>query len=125
MHVVAIRDVGMQTKISPHFRFLGYAVAVFPVGQDRVVLKVPNDSILSDGENRHRITKEAEVWTDLGLHPHVAYCYYVHVLSNVPLVVIEYLDGGNLRDWIADGKCADIKAGLDLAIQFCHALEHA
>jgi len=43
----------------------------------------------------------------------------------IPLLVIEYLDGGNLRDWIATGRCADLRVGLDLAIQCCHGLEHA
>jgi len=90
-----------------------------------VALKVPKPEILADRENFHRITSEAEFWTDLGLHPHIAYFYYVHPLGDVPLLVIEYLDGGNLRDWIAEGKCAELSTGLDLAIQFCHALEHA
>jgi len=90
-----------------------------------VVLKVPNAEILADPENRHRIAREAEVWTDLGLHPHIAYCHYVHLLNSIPIMVIEYLDGGNLRDWITEGKCADLKVGLDLVTQFCHALEHA
>jgi WD40 repeat protein/tRNA A-37 threonylcarbamoyl transferase component Bud32 len=90
-----------------------------------VVLKVPNNEILADPENRHRITREAEVWTDLGLHPHIAYCYHVRFLGEIPVLVIEYLDGGNLRDWITEGRCADLKVGLDIAIQFCHALERA
>jgi len=90
-----------------------------------VAIKVPNQEILSSSEQRHRIVQEAEYWTNLGLHPHIAYCYYVHVVNDVPLIVVEFLDGGNLRDWIADGKCADLKVGLNLAIQFAHALEHA
>jgi serine/threonine protein kinase len=35
------------------------------------------------------------------------------------------LGWGNLQEWIAKGRCADLKVGLDLAIQFCHGLEHA
>jgi WD40 repeat protein len=90
-----------------------------------VVLKVPKQEILADPQHRHRISVEAEAWTDLGLHPHIAYCYYVQPMEEIPVLVIEYLDGGNLRDWITEGKCADLKTGLDLAIQFCHGLEHA
>jgi serine/threonine protein kinase len=90
-----------------------------------LVVKVPKEEILADPEHRHRITVEAEAWTDLGMHPHIAYCYYVHPLEGVPLLVIEYLDGGNLKDWISEGRCADLKVGLALAIQFCHGLEHA
>lgn len=90
-----------------------------------IALKIPNDEVVSDPENRHRIVREAEAWTDLGLHPNIAYCYYAQPLGELLLLVIEYVDGGNLRDWIADGRCADLKTGLDLAIQFCHGLEHA
>jgi WD40 repeat protein len=90
-----------------------------------VVLKVPKQEILADPRLRHRITVEAEAWTELGLHPHIAYCYYVQPVEEIPVLVVEYLDGGNLRDWITEGKCADLKTGLDLAIQFCHGMEHA
>ncbi|MCI0490702.1 MAG: protein kinase [Blastocatellia bacterium] len=90
-----------------------------------LVIKVPHEEILADPENAHRIKVEAEAWTELGLHPHIAYCYYVHTIDGVPVIVVEYLDGGNLRDWISEGRCADMKVGLDLAIQLCHGLEHA
>lgn len=90
-----------------------------------IAVKVPNAEIVADAANRHRIVGEAEAWTKLGLHPNVAYCYYAQQVDELLLLVIEYVDGGNLRQWIADGRCADLKTGLDLAIQFCHGLEHA
>jgi serine/threonine protein kinase len=88
-----------------------------------LVVKVPKEDVLTDSEHARRI--EVEAWTELRLHPSIAYCYYVHPLDGVPLVVVEYLDGGNLQEWIAKGRCTDLKVGLDLAIQFCHGLEHA
>ena len=90
-----------------------------------VALKVPTDQILADPVNRHRIAREAEAWADLGLHPHIAYCHYAQILDELLLLVIEYVDGGNLRDWIAAGRCAELKTGLNLAIQFCHGMERA
>jgi len=90
-----------------------------------IAVKVPKDEIVSDPENRRFISREAEAWTKLGLHPHIAYCYYAQQVDELLLLVVEYVDGGNLRSWIADGRCADLKTGLDLAIQFCHGLEHA
>lgn len=90
-----------------------------------VVLKVPKEEILADPQLRHRVILEAEAWTNLGLHPHIAYCYYAHPVQGVPVLVIEYVDGGNLREWLLPRRCADLKIGLDLAIQFCHGLEHA
>ena len=55
----------------------------------------------------------------------IAYCYYVRNIEDVPHIVVEYVDGGNLREWIADGKCVDYKINLDLALQFCHGMEWA
>jgi WD40 repeat protein len=90
-----------------------------------IAVKVPNSEIVSDAETRRFIVGEAEAWTKLGLHPHIAYCYYVQQVNELLLLVVEYVDGGNLRAWIADGRCADLRTGLDLAIQFCHGLGHA
>lgn len=90
-----------------------------------VAVKVPSPEILADPAHAHRIRREAEAWTELGLHPHVAYCYYVHLVDGVPFLVVEYIAGGSLRDWIAGMKCAELRTALDLAIQFCHGLEHA
>jgi WD40 repeat protein/serine/threonine protein kinase len=90
-----------------------------------IAVKVPNAEIVSDAETRRFIVGEAEAWTKLGLHPHIAYCYYAQQVNELLILVIEYVDGGNLRTWIADGRCADLKTGLDLAIQFCHGLGHA
>lgn len=97
-----------------------------PSWNTEVALKVPKAELIADSENRHRITMEAEAWTDLGLHPHIAYCYYVQTLNGALVMVVEYLDGGDLAQWIAQhGQAASLRTKLDLAIQFCHGLEHA
>lgn len=97
-----------------------------PSWNTEVALKVPKAELIADAENRHRITVEAEAWTQLGLHPHIAYCYYVQSLNGVLLMVVEYVDGGDLAQWIAQhGQATPLRAKLDLAIQFCHGLEHA
>jgi serine/threonine protein kinase len=90
-----------------------------------VAVKIPTAEILADAAHRHRIVREAEAWTELGLHPHIAYCHYAQPLDDLLLLVVEYVDGGNLREWIADGRCAGLRTGLNLAIQFCHGLERA
>ncbi len=89
----------------------------------KVAIKVPNEKILSGNGLFSRVLKVADAWIDLGLHPNIAYCYYVRQLDEVPHIFIEYVNGGNLREWIADGKCYNLKVGLDLAIQFCHGME--
>jgi len=91
----------------------------------KLAIKAPNEKMLSDKGLFSRVLKEADAWIDLGLHPNIAYCYYVRNLEAVPHIFVEYVNGGNLRDWIETGKCYDLGIGLDLAIQFCHGMEHA
>ena len=91
----------------------------------KLAIKSPNELMLSDRNNFARVLREANSWIELGLHPNIAYCYYVRSIEEVPHIFVEYVDGGNLRQWIAEGKCIDYRIGLDLAIQFCHGMEHA
>jgi WD40 repeat protein len=91
----------------------------------KLAIKSPNKQMLSDRDLFARILREANSWVELGLHPNIAYCYYVRNIEDVPHIVVEYVDGGNLRQWIEDGKCIDYRTNLDLAIQFCHGMEYA
>lgn len=85
----------------------------------KLAIKAPNEKILSDQGLFTRVLKEADAWIDLGLHPNIGYCYYVRSLDEIPHIFIEYVIGGNLREWIADGKCCDLSVELDMAIQLC------
>jgi serine/threonine protein kinase len=81
--------------------------------------------MLCDRNNFARALCDADSWSELGVHPRIAYCYYVRKLGEVPHIFVEYLDGGNFRQWIEEGKCIDYRVGPDLAIQFCHGMEYA
>jgi serine/threonine protein kinase len=59
----------------------------------------------------------------MGMHPNVATCYYVLNLDEIPHLFIEYVDGGNLKDWLTAGRCKDLRTALSMAIQFCHGME--
>ncbi len=91
----------------------------------KMAIKSPNQMMLSNESLFARVLQEANSWIELGLHPHIAYCYYVRQIENIPHIFIEYVDGGSLIEWIADGRCYDLKVGIDLAIQFCHGIEYA
>jgi WD40 repeat protein len=91
----------------------------------KLAIKSPNEMMLEKKSNFARILREANSWTELGLHPNIAYCYYVRNIEGVPHIFVEYVDGGNLKGWIQEGKCIDYRTSLDLAIQFCHGMEHA
>jgi len=88
-----------------------------------VAIKAPKAIVLADEEGAKRILNEANSWVRMGMHPNVATCYYVLNLDEVPHLFIEYVDGGNLKDWLTAGRCKDLRTALSLAIQFCHGME--
>ena len=90
-----------------------------------VVLKVPRDEVLAAPHALPEMEEGARRWITLGLHPHVAYCYQVDLIAGVPVLVIEYHAGGSLRPWITSARTANLRLGLNLAIQICHGLERA
>ena len=89
-------------------------------------MKVPKAEALANPRTLPDLEHEAEDWTGLGLHPFIAYCYHVHPLEGVPFLVVEYVSGGTLRGRIGNSEALnDFRGNLDLAIELCHALEHA
>jgi len=105
---------------------MGFVYITEPTGQGiRFAIKQPKREMLQNKNFFARIIREADTWNSLGMHPNIAYCYFVKPVDNVPCIFIEYVDGGNLREWIAEGECLDIRASLNMAIQFCHGMEHA
>ncbi|MCP4109026.1 MAG: protein kinase, partial [Desulfobacteraceae bacterium] len=97
----------------------------------KIAIKSPNERILSDEKLFARILREANAWIDMGLHPNIAYCYYVRNIEDIPHIIVEYVDGGNLGTWLEErekadtDKSIDFRTCLNLAIQFCHGMEFA
>jgi serine/threonine protein kinase len=88
-----------------------------------VAVKAPRPGRI-DAAGMAALQVEADTWTRLGLHPNCVYCYHLHPVGNIPLLVVEYVPGGTLRDYLRTAR-TDVRIGLDLAIQLCQALEHA
>jgi len=84
----------------------------------KLAIKPPNEKMLFDKDFFPSILR-------MGLHPNIAYCYYIRNIEEVPHIFIEYVNGGNLRQWFEEGKCIDYRTNLNLATQFCHGMEHA
>jgi len=92
-----------------------------------LAVKMPLPHLVADDTLKARFILEAQTWVDLGLHPNIVQCWYVRELGGIPRVFMDYLDGGNLKDWIVEGK---VRPGewdkiLDLSIQACYGLEYA
>ncbi|MFE6621193.1 protein kinase [Streptomyces sp. NPDC057740] len=96
-----------------------------------LAVKRPRPEWFRNSAHQQRFTAEAETWVSLGLHPHVCTCHYVRALDGVPCVFAEYVPGGSLANWIADGRLYEggpstaLERVLDLAIQTAWGLAHA
>ena len=90
-----------------------------------LIIEVPSPDLAAVSGALAELAARAEQWKLIGLHPLVAACYQVHWLNGVPLRVRESVDGADLRAWITGERGVHARTGLDLAVQVCHALEHA
>lgn len=70
-------------------------------------------------------------WINLGVHPHLASCYYLRLVNDRPLVFSEYVSGGSLHQLIqsrrlyAKGTTASLRRILDVSIQVAWGLHAA
>jgi WD40 repeat protein/serine/threonine protein kinase len=94
-----------------------------------LAVKTPRMELLTRRGGAQAFIAEAEAWVELGLHPHVASCYYVRTLGGVPRVFAEWVDGGSLAAWIDDGRlyrsAPPLATVLDVAIQLAWGIGYA
>ncbi len=72
-----------------------------------------------------RFQREAKILAGLA-HPHIVACYQAGITTEGnPFLVMEYIEGPNLRDWLNQhGKLSERQA-LAVVRDLAHALEHA
>lgn len=68
--------------------------------------------------------READAWTKLERNENIVTAYFVLETDYKPHIFLEYVDGGNLRDWIM-GRRLDLRRSIDFAIQFCDGMIYA
>lgn len=90
-----------------------------------LAVKSPRSEVMRSHEKKVRFFREAETWIDIGKHPDIATAYYVRTIAGIPHIFIEYVDGGNLKDWIEHGKLKDWETTLRIAIEFCNGMAYA
>ncbi|MFI6875595.1 protein kinase [Streptomyces sp. NPDC050400] len=96
-----------------------------------MAVKSSRPELFSSPGDQELFVREAETWVSLGLHPNVCACHYVRSIDGVPRVFAEYVDGGSLAEWIAEGRLyaggmrVALARVLDTAIQAARGLEHA
>lgn len=92
-----------------------------------LAVKVPARHLISDWVAKERFLLEAQTWIELGVHPNIVQCWFVREHEGSPLVFMDYLPAGSLKEWREQGKVAagDWETILDLMIQAAAGLGYA
>lgn len=96
-----------------------------------LAMKVPRPELVPDSRHVRDFERECETWVNLGLHRHIATCYFVRRFEGLPLLFAQFVDGGTLRDWIRNGSLYEggrriaLRHILDIAIQIAWGLHSA
>ncbi len=104
-------------------------MAVVAIAFDRelrrmVAVKTPLPSVLATADGRARFQREAESWIALGVHPNICCAYYLQQIGGMPRLFIEYVDGGDLSQWLKREADASLDQRLDIAIQIASGLDY-
>ena len=92
-----------------------------------LAVKVPSPHLISNWVAKERFVLEAQTWIELGVHPNIVQCWFVREHAGLPLVFMDYLPQGSLRELRKGGhiRPGDWKTILDLLIQACSGLGYA
>ncbi|MBN1356895.1 serine/threonine protein kinase [bacterium] len=82
-------------------------------------------SSLNDEKRRKEFLRELRTWIDLPRNPNLTACLFFRTVEDRLAIFAEYIPGGSLRKWIADGRFTDLESILDVAIQFAWGLHTA
>lgn len=87
-------------------------------------IKTFQDYFFREKEVMNAFYHEAEVWVRLGSQENLVTAFFATYIDEKPHLLLEYVDGGNLRDWMKKGRLEDIQI-LQFAIQFCNGMIQA
>jgi WD40 repeat protein/serine/threonine protein kinase len=104
-------------------------MAVVAIAFDRelqrmVAVKTPLPSVLATEDGRARFQREAESWIALGVHPNICSAYYLQEIGGMPRLFIEYVDGGDLGEWLRSEDRPSLEQRFDVAIQIASGLDY-
>jgi WD40 repeat protein/serine/threonine protein kinase/Tfp pilus assembly protein PilF len=104
-------------------------MAVVSIAFDRelqrmVAVKTPLPSVLATEDGRARFQREAESWIALGVHPNICSAYYLQEIGGMPRLFIEYVDGGDLSQWLRQEERPGLEQCFDVAIQIASGLDY-
>ena len=89
-----------------------------------LAIKVLHSEAAENTSFQEGFLREATTWIELGVHPNIVQCWFVRELNGVPALFLDYLVGGSLEQWVADGNLAPDDWGrlLDILVQVCDGI---
>jgi serine/threonine protein kinase len=108
---------GMGTVFRAHHRAWNQYLAV----------KSPHAGFFSEAGDKERFLLEAQTWIDLGIHPNIVTCWFIYPRNGLPLLFLDLLEGGSLRDEMVRGRVlpGNWSQITSIGIQVCDGLQHA
>ncbi|MCX7842940.1 MAG: Stk1 family PASTA domain-containing Ser/Thr kinase [Clostridia bacterium] len=89
-----------------------------------VAIKMLRQEFINDEEFVKRFRIEAQAAASLS-HPNIVSIYDVGQENDIHYIVMEYIDGVTLKDYIIKKRKLPWKEAVKIAIQICSAIEHA
>ncbi len=89
-----------------------------------VTVKVLREQFTSDEDFIKRFRREAQAVASLS-HPNIVSVYDVGKDAEQEYIVMEFVDGQNLKEYIKEHAPLPVEQAVDIAKQICDALDHA
>jgi eukaryotic-like serine/threonine-protein kinase len=89
-----------------------------------VTVKVLREQFASDEDFTKRFRREAQAVASLS-HPNIVSVYDVGKDDEQEYIVMEFVDGQNLKEFIKEHAPLQVEQAVDIASQICDALDHA
>ena len=99
-------------------------LAVDSVMNRKVAIKILKDSLVNDEDAIKRFVNESKAIGMLS-HPGIVALYDVSVQTDVKYIVMEYVEGITLKEYLDENGIPDFKETENIAIQVLAALSHA
>jgi tetratricopeptide (TPR) repeat protein len=107
--------MGLVYAVYDHATHLPYAVKSLQEGR-----------MASPEAVAERFVHAAQAWIGLGAQAHMAQAHFVEIIDGQPLLFVEYVTGGDLRDWLGIPRLTqDLPHIVRFALQVCDGMLHA
>src|SRR5262245_17335818 len=89
VHHVRHGSMGLVYVVYDHETHLPYAVK-----------SLQETRLASPDALAERFVRAAQAWIGLGAQAHITQAHFVEIIDGQPLLFLDYVNGGDLRDWI-------------------------